>query len=246
MNDRKTVLRAHSEKMSRLSFLASSASLLVQSPVLISNAVTDEISDATAPNSEQSESDATATESKESETLATTTRTLEGCPKAISGKPTNCVATADIKQLTTYVPPWSFTVSPEDAFARLKGLVAEDPTFKVVECDESSLYLKVEIKRNFNTDDIMEFLVKRDDKVVLLKSSEKEKDSGFLSDFGANRNRIVNLHNKSSGVFRAMGEGLTADSYDGGAGGKRNGALGQLKAFYGLQSGEGYQEIFEE
>jgi len=240
-------LKAHSEKMSRLSFLASSAALLVQSPVLISNALTDEISDATAPKSEESESNATAPKSSESETLATTmSRTIEGCPKPISGKPNNCVATANIKQLTTYVPPWNFEVSPEDAFAKLKTLVAEDPTFKVVESDESSLYLKVEVKRNFNTDDIMEFLVKRDDKVVLLKSIEKEKDSGSITDFGANRNRLVTLHNKSSGVFRAMGNGLTADSYDGGAGGTRNGALGQLKAFYGLQSGEGYQEILEE
>jgi len=238
LSDRKTVLRARSEKMSRLSFLASSAALLVQSPALISYALTDEIGDTVAPIVEGSKRLPT-----------TTSRKIQGCPKPTPGQPNNCVSTANIKQLSTYEPPWTFKVSPEVAFANLKGLVADEPLFTVVESDESSLYLKVEIKRSFNsiplkTEDIMEFLVKRDDKVVVFKSYEK--DGGFISDFGANRNRVVNLHNKSAGVFRVMGGGLTADSYNGGAGGKRNGPAAQLKAFYGLQSGNGFQEDLEE
>ena len=44
-----------------------------------------------------------------------------------------------------------------------------------------------------------------------------------------------------------MGGGLTADSYEGGGAAARgNGALGQLKAFYGLQSGQGFQDVFED
>jgi hypothetical protein len=48
-------------------------------------------------------------------------------------------------------------------------------------------------------------------------------------------------------VFDLMGGGLTADSYDGGgAVSKGNNPLGQLKAFYGLQSGEGFESVFDE
>ena len=44
-----------------------------------------------------------------------------------------------------------------------------------------------------------------------------------------------------------MGGGMTADSYDGGGAAARgNGFGGQLKAFYGLQRGEGFQSVFEE
>ena len=40
---------------------------------------------------------------------------------------------------------------------------------------------------------------------------------------------------------------MTADSYGGGGvASKGNGPLGQLKAFYGLQHGEGFETVFEE
>jgi len=43
-----------------------------------------------------------------------------------------------------------------------------------------------------------------------------------------------------------MGDGMTADSYNvGGEVNRNNGPLGQLKAFYGLQSGEGFKKLFE-
>jgi hypothetical protein len=45
-----------------------------------------------------------------------------------------------------------------------------------------------------------------------------------------------------------MGDGMTAtaDSYNrGGEVNRNNGPLGQLKAFYGLQSGEGFEKLFE-
>jgi len=251
------VTSVRKDSISRSAFLGSSAALLlIQSS--ISNASADEGSDTIAPILTEPE---TATESsisnastnEGSDTIApigtepervAESRTIEGCPKPTSGKPNNCVATANIKQLATYIPPWTFEVSPDVAFAKLKGLVRDEPSFTVAECDESSLYLKVNVKRNFSAEDVMEFLVKGDDKVVVLKSYEK--DVGSISDFGANRKRMDDLLQKSSDVFRVMGGGLTADSYEGGAGGKRNGALGQLKAFYGLQSGQGFQEDLEE
>ena len=170
---------------------------------------------------------------------------IKGCPKPISGKPSNCVATANVKQLATYSPPWTFEVSEDEAFARLKGLIKSDPSFTVSEIDEVGKYIKIDVQRTFSGQDAMEFLVKGDDKVVIFKSYEKE-ESG-ISDFGANKKRVEELRKKSGGFFSLMGEGLgTVDSYSGTISGKNNGPLSQLKAFYGLQSGEGFKEVFEE
>jgi len=171
-------------------------------------------------------------------------RTIEGCPKPTANKANNCVATANIKQLDTYSPPWTYEVTPEEAFARLKGLIAYDTnTYTVLESDDNARYLKVNAKYSFNTNDIMEFIVKggdSNDKVVIFKSYEEQSTSSSLSDFGRNRKRLDDLRLQSKGIFTQMGEGLmTADTFDGGARGKRNGPLGQLKAFYGLQNGGG-------
>jgi uncharacterized protein (DUF1499 family) len=214
--------------------LASSASLLAFAllPPQIANADEEPI--------EQQTPAVTATA-----TAPTSTRQIQGCPKiAKSGKPSNCIGTSNIKQLDSYSPPWTFDVSPDEAFARLKGIVTSDPSFTIVEIDADARFLAVDVKR-LNTVDSMEFLVKGDDQVVIFKSFEKDLDNVIVSDFGANRKRVEELRKKSGGVFSVMGAGLTADSYDGGAAGKRNGVGGQLKAFYGLNSGQGYEGVFE-
>ena len=38
----------------------------------------------------------------------------------------------------------------------------------------------------------------------------------------------------------------SADSFEGGAGGEENGLFGQLKLFFGYQSGEGFEEVLAE
>ena len=112
------------------------------------------------------------------------------------------------------------------------------------------MYLNVEVKR-LNAVDRMEFLIKSDDEVVIFRSAQiPENDEegnmkSMVSDFGANRQRLDTLRKNSGGVFKLMGDGLTADSFEGGAAGKRNGVGGQLKAFYGLNSGAGYESVFE-
>jgi uncharacterized protein (DUF1499 family) len=179
-------------------------------------------------------------------------RTITGCPKSNSksnngddGKfINNCVSTSNIKQLDTYSPPWTFQVTPDEAFARLKGIVNSDPSLELVEIDEKEKYLKVETKR-LAVVDYIEFLVKDDDQVVVFQSAEKNSVAAGISDFGAIRKRLEELRKKSGGVFNIMGEGFTADSFDGGASGKRNGFGGQLKAFYGFNSGQGYESVFE-
>lgn len=170
-------------------------------------------------------------------------RKIEGCPQAQPRKPNNCIATSNIKQLDTYSPPWTFEISSDEAFARLKGMIKSDAMLDLVEIDESARYLRVNTPRSFNSIDTMEFLIKPEDKVVVFKSMEKEGPG--VSDFGANRSRLEDLRKKSGGVFEVMGNGLTADSYDGGAQGRRNGFAGQLKAFYGLNSGEGFEDTFQ-
>lgn len=141
-------------------------------------------------------------------------------------------------------PPWTFEVSPEEAFARLKGVIKSDDSFIVTEVDDDALYIRAYAKRLAVDQDEVEFLVKADDKVVLYKSSARK--NGSVSDFGANRKRLDDIR-KRGAVFDLMGGGLTADSFDGGgAASKGNGPIGQLKAFYGLQRGEGFESIFEE
>jgi len=124
------------------------------------------------------------------------------------------------------MPNSSFTVSPNKVFTLLKDMVASEPSFTITECDNDSLYLKVEVEpHNFSGQDAMDFLVKGVDKVVIFKSYENE--SASISDFGACKNQVDKLREKSAGVFSAMGGGgITSDTYDGGAAGKHNGAFG--------------------
>ena len=167
---------------------------------------------------------------------------ITACKVVGGGKPTNCISTASIKQVDCYAPPWTFEVTPQEVMARLKGLVASDPTLELI--SESTNYIKIRTPRGLVTDEI-EFLVNADDKVVTFKSGEvlgEDATSATISDFGANRKRLEDLRKKSN-VFGVMGDGLTADSY---AGGRGTGPLGQLKAFYGLQSGKGFEEVFED
>jgi len=169
-------------------------------------------------------------------------RSISGCPKPTSGKANNCVSTSNVKQLDTYMPPWTFEVSADEAFARLKGAIASDPSLSTTEVDEDGRFIRLEVLRPLAQDEV-QFLVKAADKVVTFQSNEI--DGGSVSDFGANRNRIETMR-KKCGVFEVMGGGMTADSYGNVGSDRGGGALGQLKAFYGLQSGKGYQDIYEE
>jgi len=191
----------------------------------------------------------TASASGENSNLGLVARTIEACPKSIQGTPNNCVCTSNVKQMDTYSPPWTFEASPKEAFARIKGLMASDPTYTVVEIDVDTLYLKADVQRNALIQDTLEFLIKGDERVVLYKSSEKGNngsETGVVSDFGANRKRMEALR-KKGGIFDIMGSRLgSADSYEGGAGGEANSFFGQLKSFYGYQSGEGFEDVLAE
>lgn len=157
----------------------------------------------------------------------------------------DCVSTANIRDAKgSYFPPWTFEVSPDEAYARIKGVLKSDPGFEITEVDDEARYIRAFAKRLGVDDDEVEFLVKGDDKVVLFRSTAKK--NGSVSDFGANRKRIDDIR-KRGGVFELMGGGMTADSVDGGGAASRgNSPWGQLKAFYGMQKGEGFESVFEE
>jgi len=128
-------------------------------------------------------------------------------------------------------------VSPDEAFARIKGVLKSDDGFEITELDDEARYIRAYAKRFTDAQDEVEFLIKGEDKVVLFKS--KARKNGSFSDFGANGKRIDDIRRKGA-VFDLMGGGMTADSFEGGgAMVKGNNPLGQLKAFYGLQSGQG-------
>jgi uncharacterized protein (DUF1499 family) len=125
-----------------------------------------------------------------------------------------------------------------DHDARIKGVVASETFLTLVA--EDTYYLLVKAKRGVTAYDQLEFWINPQDSVVTFRSFDV---NPTISDFGGNRKRIESIR-KKAGVFGIMGEGLTADSFEGRS--EINGPMAQLKAFYGLQSGEGFQEIFEE
>ena len=169
-------------------------------------------------------------------------QSITGC--AATSK--NCISTMNVKNIDSYSPPWTFEVSPDEAFARIKGVLTSDDSFRLTDVDADARYVKANVQRPFPDKglDEVEFLVKGDDKVVVFRISEKEE--GISSDSGVNRRRIDSVRKKGA-VFDLMGGGMTADSYDGGGAViKGNNPFGQLKAFYGLQSGEGFESVFED
>jgi uncharacterized protein (DUF1499 family) len=161
---------------------------------------------------------------------------IEKC-SATSKNP--CVSTSNVRNLNLYLPPWTYTTSAEDVMSRLKGAVIADPTCSIVRQDGDQ-HLVFESKRlslGSQTTDTLEFVINDTDKVVIFKSLADSEGS----DFGVNRNRLEEIR-KRAGIFGIMGEYMnSADSFTPSQ--KGNGPLGQLKAFYGLQSGEGFEDV---
>jgi len=158
-------------------------------------------------------------------------------------KSINCVSTKNVKQVDMYSPPWTFEVSPDEAFARLKGTLGSERSMEIKEIDADDKYIKFEVSRGLSKN-IGELLIRSDDKVVTFKV-EEEASGGSFAELGGNRGVLETIR-KSAGVFEVMGGGMTADSYGDVSMGRGGGVKGQLKAFWGLQSGAGYEEVFDE
>jgi uncharacterized protein (DUF1499 family) len=157
-----------------------------------------------------------------------------------TAKASQCVSTSNVRQLDLYAAPWTFTASPDEVMSRLKGAVVYDTASSIIEQDGSE-YLVVEAKRDlFGNTDRIEFVINGQDNVVTF-SSKTTADS----DFGYQQRRRLDDIRKRAGIFGVMGEALkSADTAT--TGERGNGPLGQLKAFYGLQSGSGFEDVLAE
>ena len=167
---------------------------------------------------------------------AAETISIAACKKNPTGGATNCISTGNVKQLDVYSPPWTFETSAEEAVARIKGVVAADPYLELASSSENPLYLKVKATRSIFNDNL-EFLVNPRDKVVTFRAQQDGEPS--VSDFGGIRKELDSIRQRAK--LGVMGQGMSADALP-----SQNGPLGQLKAFYGLQSGQGFEEVFEE
>lgn len=163
--------------------------------------------------------------------------TIGPCPKSINSSNNNCVSTASVKMVDLYMSPWTWPegVSVEEVVGRLKGVVDADSTLQLSEISPDKLYFRVRATRNFNTDEI-EFVINPRDRVITYKSQQVEGPDN-VSDFGGNRKRIEDIR-KRIPFLSVMGADFeSADA------GPREGISGQLKAFWGLQSGGGYEKL---
>lgn len=153
-----------------------------------------------------------------------------------------CVSTSNVRQLDLYAPPWTFASNADEAMARLKGAIEGDPLNSIVSSeDNTSRHLLVDSKRSKlgGTAYRLEFVINESDGVITFRSSAPEDITG--PDFGLQRKRLSEIRERA-GTFGVMGEGL--DSADSKSTSEQGyGPLGQLKAFYGLQSGGGFEDV---
>ncbi|KAL3944233.1 MAG: hypothetical protein SGBAC_001676 [Bacillariaceae sp.] len=178
--------------------------------------------------------------------VAKPTKSIEKCSTS-SKYP--CVSTSNVKNLDLYLPPWTYDASRYNSIqvlARIKGALTADPTCQILPAEndeDAKYYLKAQVKRSdlFWTIDEIEFLVDEDKQVVFFRSLATSSD---FNDFGANKKRLEDIR-KKAGIFGVMGQSLnSADSVSNAERGY--GPLGQLKAFYGLQSGGGFEDVLAE
>jgi uncharacterized protein (DUF1499 family) len=152
-----------------------------------------------------------------------------------------CVSTSNVRQIDLYMPPWTFSLSPDEVMSRLKGSIVADPACEIVDQD-GNIYLKAQAKRAdlFGSIDVLEFVINASDQVVTFRSAA----DNDKNDLGANKRRLDEIR-KRTGIFGLMGDNM--DSADSKTSSEQGyGPLGQLKAFYGLQSGSGFEDVIRE
>lgn len=150
----------------------------------------------------------------------------------------NCASSRNVKQIGLYKPPWTYEGEAGEAWARLKGGLESNPKIHVTEVDNENFTLQFSADRNFGTQDEGAFKLLPADSVVTFVSRETDREAA-LPDLGAQKARLDDIR-------RAAGFGeMGSDRGSADTAGKKETAGSQLKAFYGLQSGEGYEEVLE-
>jgi uncharacterized protein (DUF1499 family) len=165
----------------------------------------------------------------------TTVNSIVPCKKDPGGSAANCVSSASVRQVDLYVAPWTWIegTSVEEVVGRLKGAIESDSSLTMTQNNDNR-YFRVKASRNFAVDEI-QFLVNEADRVITLRSEQIEGPD--VTDLGMNRKRLDEIRKRTQ-VLRVMGEEFaSADSAP------REGAVDQLRAFWGYQSGSGYESI---
>ena len=183
-----------------------------------------------------------------------TTGSIESCRRSTSSSNgnNNCVSTASVKQVDLFMLPWSWpeSISSDEVISRLKGVVAADQTLSLIDAsttttttnnnnnnNNQNYFVRIRAARNVCTDEI-EFLVNPNDRVMTFRSQQVE-GPDQVSDFGANRRRLDEIRQRLK-VVTVLG---SSDNDDDHRGESREGLTGQLKAFWGFQSGGGFESI---
>jgi len=143
---------------------------------------------------------------------------LPACKRAPNGPSPNCLSTSSVKQLDLFATPWVYETTAAQVKERLASLG------QVLEQDENSLRVRI------SRDEVV-FRINDDDKVVTFTLTQRDDGIG-------NARQRLNEIQKRAQIFGSMGqEFASADAAP------PEGPLGQLKAFYGLQSGSGYADV---
>lgn len=158
-----------------------------------------------------------------------------------------CVSTSNVRQLDLYSPPWTYpsTMDVDEVMARLKGAVIGDELNGIVEKSNDNKQLIIDSKRSKLGDMKyrMEFIINDVDHVITYRSSAPNDSTN--TDFGLQRRRLNEIRERSSQTFGVMGESLnSADTKS--TDEKGYGPIGQLKSFYGLQSGGGFEDVLSQ
>ena len=163
---------------------------------------------------------------------------------AATGSSSNCVSTASVKQVDLFMLPWTWpeSISGDEVISRLKGIIASDQTLSVVDSTKvpsgDNYFFRIRAARNVCNDEI-ELLINPNDRVITFRSQQVDGPDS-VSDFGANRRRLEDIRKRLK-VVTVLGGGENTDYYSNGE--STEGLTGQLKAFWGFQSGGGFESI---
>jgi hypothetical protein len=141
--------------------------------------------------------------------------------------------------------PWTWpeSISGDEVVSRLKGVIASDQTLSIRILEKlpntENVFFRIRAARNVCNDEI-EILVNPNDRVITFRSQQVDGPDN-VSDFGANRRRLEEIRKRLKVVTILGGGGDNTDYYRNGE--STEGLTGQLKAFWGFQSGGGFESI---
>jgi uncharacterized protein (DUF1499 family) len=131
----------------------------------------------------------------------------------------NCISTSSVNSLDKYGKPLQYSGSSDEAWAKLKKVLAETQYLNIVEVDEEKKYIRSEGKSAVpptSTDDVEFLIVQPDtDKLVTYRSNSREVITAgpqtVIGDGGSNRNRLDKIIRNLGWGF--MGASKEDDAY---------------------------------